>query len=62
GGTAMGWCFSGLILFVLYSALGGGLAVLGKRAISETGLMPTHTLKVLKQDQTWLQQEAKTQL
>ena len=62
GGAAIAWCYSGLILFVLYAAIGGGLAVLGKREISKTGLVPTHTLKVLQQDQDWIQREAKTQV
>jgi len=62
GGTAIAWCYSAIVWFVVYAALGGGLAFLGKREISKTGLVPTHTLKVLQQDQDWIQREAKTQV
>jgi hypothetical protein len=62
GDSALAWGYSALVLFVLYAALGAGLAFLGMREVRRTGLVPTHTLKVLKQDQDWIQREAKTQV
>jgi Putative Actinobacterial Holin-X, holin superfamily III len=62
GDGTMGWLWSALILGVLYGILGGALAFTGMREIQRKGLIPTTTLKILKQDQDWIQQEAKTQI
>jgi Putative Actinobacterial Holin-X, holin superfamily III len=62
GGGAMAWFYSAIILFGVYAVLGGALAWMGMREIKQTGIVPTHTMRVLKQDQTWIQREAKTQL
>jgi hypothetical protein len=51
-----------LIVGVLYAILGGTLLYVGYRGISEKGLMPERTIKVLKDDKVWLQNEARTQL
>ena len=52
-------CF---IVMAIYALLGGLLAAQGWRSAKEPGLVPERTLNVLKQDQMWLQTEAKTQL
>jgi hypothetical protein len=62
GRTALSFCYSALILFGFYGVIGGVMAWIGVREIRGTGLMPTHTLEVLKKDQRWMQQEAKTQV
>jgi hypothetical protein len=62
GGGAMAWFYSAIILFGIYAALGGAFAWMGMREIKQTGIVPTHTMRVLKQDQNWIQREAKTQL
>lgn len=62
GGGVMAWCWSALILFGLYAIIGGGCSFVGVREIKQTGVIPTHTLNVLKQDQNWIQREAKTQI
>lgn len=58
----IGWCYSAAILFGAYFLFGGALAWFGMAEIKKNSLIPTHTLKVLKQDQNWIQQEARTQL
>jgi hypothetical protein len=62
GGAVMSWCYSALILCGFYGVIGGAMAWIGMREIRGTGLVPTHTLEVLKKDQHWMQQEAKTQV
>lgn len=62
GGTAIAWCYSALVWFLVYAVVGGALAWLGKREVTKTGLVPTHTMKVLRQDQEWMQREARTQV
>lgn len=57
-----GYTFAFLIVGVGYLLLGGMMAAMGWRQITKTGLMPERTLRVLKQDEVWLQTEAKTQL
>lgn len=50
------------IVFVLYALIGAALAAYGVRTIKASGMAPERTLRVLKQDQVWLQTEARTQL
>ncbi len=58
--NSWGWAFLAVGLFyALIAGLCGGLAY---REIRTTGLMPRRTLKVLQQDQVWLQGEARSQL
>jgi hypothetical protein len=54
------WLWAGLIVTVVYLVLGGLLGWLAYREISATGLAPTRTINVLKQDQIWIQNEART--
>lgn len=51
-----------LIVGVVYAIFGGGLLAVGYRGISKKGLVPERTIKVLKDDKNWLQNEARTQL
>lgn len=62
GSTTLAWCYAAAILFGCYAAIGGVCAFLGAREIRTTGILPTRTINVLKQDQNWIQREAKTQL
>jgi len=61
-GTVGGWALSAAIVGVAYLALGGLAAMFAYREISTKGLAPKRTLKVLKQDQIWLSNEARSQL
>ena len=49
-------------VFALYALAGGATAAYGLRTLSAHGLTPERTLRVLKDDQIWLQSEARTQL
>ncbi len=61
-GDPFRWFFSLLIVGVLYSIIGGMAAVFGLKELRSQGIMPKKTIKVLKEDQIWLQQEARTQV
>jgi uncharacterized membrane protein YqjE len=59
--TGFGWFWAALIVGGAYLI---GAIIVGWFAYSETraagGVAPTRTLKVLKQDQVWIQNEART--
>ena len=50
------------VVFALYALVGGATAAYGLRTLTTRGLTPERTLRVLKEDQIWLQSEARTQL
>jgi hypothetical protein len=50
------------VVFALYAMAGGATAAYGYRTLTSQGLTPERTLRVLKEDQIWLQSEARTQL
>ena len=50
------------VVFVLYALIGGACAAYGVRTLKANNIAPERTLRVLKQDQVWLQTEARTQL
>jgi Putative Actinobacterial Holin-X, holin superfamily III len=54
------WCFGGLIIGFLF--LVGGLAVggAGYSGIKKAGVAPRRTLRILKQDQEWIQNQSRT--
>jgi MFS family permease len=60
--TTWGWVWAFLIVAAAYLLLGGMLAVAGLTKLKQTKLAPERTLRVLKQDEVWLQTEAKTQI
>jgi hypothetical protein len=55
------WCYGALIVTVAYFVLAGGLFYLGRRELTQVGLAPTRTMRVLKEDQIWIQNEARSQ-
>ncbi len=57
-----GWVWAFLIVAAAYALLGGMLAVGGLSKLKQTKLVPERTLRVLKQDEVWLQTEARTQI
>ncbi|HKT70490.1 MAG TPA: phage holin family protein, partial [Terriglobales bacterium] len=61
-GNPFRWFLSFIIVAVLYSIVGGMAAVFGLKELRAQGLMPKKTIKVLKEDQIWLQHEARTQV
>ncbi|MGC2695047.1 MAG: phage holin family protein [Candidatus Angelobacter sp.] len=54
------WLWASLIVAVVYLALGAALGWFAYGEISAAGLTPNRTLNVLKQDQVWIQNEART--
>jgi hypothetical protein len=55
------WCYGALIVTAGYFIIAGGLFYLGKRELTQAGLVPTRTMRVLKEDQIWIQNEARSQ-
>ena len=60
--SAYAWCYGALIVTAFYAIAAFGLFYLGKRELTQTGMAPTRTLRVLKQDQIWIQNEARSQV
>ena len=54
------WLWASLIVTAVYLLVGGIAAWLAYSEIKATNLTPTRTLKVLQQDQVWIQNEART--
>ena len=54
------WGWAALIVAGAYLVLGIAVGWFAYGEIKSTGLAPTRTLNVLKQDQTWIQNEART--
>jgi len=60
GGTAYDWFFAALIVGFIYLCIAGICGWFGYREIKDEGMGFTHTSRVLRQDQAWLQNEAKS--
>ena len=60
GGGLYAWLWASLIVGAVYLLIGGIAGWLAYSEIIGTKLMPTRTLKVLQQDQVWIQNEART--
>lgn len=56
------WCYGALIVTAFYILAAFGLFYLGKRELTQAGIAPTRTMRVLKQDQIWIQNEARSQV
>jgi putative superfamily III holin-X len=54
------WLWAGLIVAGVYLISGVAIGWFGYSEIMATGVAPTRTLQVLKQDQVWIQNEART--
>jgi hypothetical protein len=54
--------FASLIVGVAYLIIGGIIAGMAVSELKRRGLVPERTIRVLKQDQVWLQTEARQQL
>jgi len=54
------WLFGALIIGGAYLLLGLALGWFAYSELSATGVAPQRTLEVLKQDQVWIQNEART--
>lgn len=56
----VGWGWSFLIVGVFYLLLGGLVGWMAYREITTAGMVPERTLRVLREDQVWLQNEARS--
>lgn len=54
------WAIGAGAVFVLYLIIGGIAGWMGYKEITTEGLAPQRTLRVLKQDQAWIQNEARS--
>jgi uncharacterized membrane protein YqjE len=54
------WLWASLIVTVVYLAMGAVAGWFAYAEIKTTNLTPSRTLKVLQQDQVWIQNEART--
>ncbi len=61
-GTPWGWVWAFLIVTAAYAFLGGMLAAGGWAKLKQAKLVPERTIRVLRQDEVWLQSEARTQI
>jgi len=60
GASLYAWLWASLIVAAVYLMVGGIAGWLAYSEIKATSLTPTRTLKVLQQDQVWIQNEART--
>lgn len=56
------WCFAALIVGFFYLIVAGVLYWIGMREIKAETLAPARTLRILKQDQIWLQNQVRSQV
>jgi uncharacterized membrane protein YqjE len=52
------WPIAALIIFVIYGGIAGAFASAGIKRLREQPMVPERTIRVLKQDQQWIQNEA----
>jgi uncharacterized membrane protein YqjE len=60
GGGAGAWSAAFAIVGVIFLLAGGLTLAFGVRQLKERGLKPERTLRTLKQDQIWLQNETRS--
>lgn len=58
--TGFGWFWAALIVGGAYMLAGIALGWFGYSEMKTAGVAPTRTINVLKQDQVWIQNEART--
>jgi hypothetical protein len=61
-GAPYAYTLAFFIVCVLYGLGGGAVTFYGARTLREARLKPERTMRVLKQDQVWLQTEARTRI
>ena len=54
------WLWAGLIVTGVYALLGLVIGGMGYGHLTSVGIKPKRTLQVLKEDQVWIQNEART--
>jgi hypothetical protein len=61
-GSAYATFWACLVVGVLFAIIGSGALLFGYQNIRRGGLVPERTIKVLKEDKIWFQNEARTHL
>ena len=61
-GNRFGPFLAFVLVGVFYAIIGGALLMFGYKKLTASSLAPERTMKVLKDDKVWLQNEARTQL
>jgi Putative Actinobacterial Holin-X, holin superfamily III len=61
-GSPFAFFWACLIIGVVYAVVGFGALLFGYQNITKHGLTPERTIRVLKEDKIWFQNEARTQL
>jgi uncharacterized membrane protein YqjE len=56
--NAMPWWLAALIVTIIVAIIGGVVAWLGLENLKKTQLAPTQTVDTLKEDATWIKQQA----
>ena len=54
------WAIGAGAIFLLYALIGGVVGWMGYKELTTEGLAPQRTLRILKQDQVWIQNEARS--
>jgi hypothetical protein len=57
---AYAWVFGAGIIFLLYAVIAAAIGWMGYKELKAESLTPERTLRVLKQDQAWIQEEARS--
>ncbi len=57
--TGYAWLGGGLIVAGVFLVLGGICGLAGYQGIKASGMKPTRTLRVLRQDQQWIQRQSR---
>jgi len=56
--NAMPWWLAALIVTVIVAIIGGVLARMGVENLKKTSVAPTQTVETIKEDATWIKQQA----
>jgi len=54
----LSWAIGAACIFVLYGCIAAALGMTGYKRLTSQSVMPERTIRVLKQDQQWIQNEA----
>jgi hypothetical protein len=61
-GSAFAWAFALVIVAGGYTLFGGIAMLFAYRGLSEMGVLPHRTIKVLEEDRAWLNREARSEI
>lgn len=56
--NAMPWWLAAMIVTIIVAIIGGVIALMGIQNLKKTQLAPTKTVETIKEDATWIKQQA----